>query len=57
MGRVKDFYHEEICARANDEPWGPEPDDLEMLEIDYERARQRLEDYRNKQEQRHERAR
>jgi len=25
-GRVKDYFHDEICARANDEPWGPEPD-------------------------------
>lgn len=26
IGRVKDHWHEEICANANEEPWGPEPD-------------------------------
>lgn len=41
MGRVKDFYHDEICARASDELEGPEPDELEMLAIDAEQARER----------------
>lgn len=36
MGRVKDFYHDEICNREQD--YGPEPSDLEMLQMDYERA-------------------
>lgn len=40
MGRVKDFYWDQICAAA-DNGYGPEPDDLEMLRIDAEQARQR----------------
>jgi hypothetical protein len=30
MGRVKDHFHEEICSRANEEPWGPEPSQEEI---------------------------
>jgi len=37
MGRVKDHFWDEICAAA-DNGYGPEPDDLEMLKIDAERA-------------------
>jgi hypothetical protein len=44
MGRVKDFYHDEICERANDEPWGQEPDDAEQFyaEIEIEKAKEVL---------------
>lgn len=43
MGAVKQFYHEEICARFDD--YGsPEPDELEMLEIDASQAVKRYED-------------
>lgn len=41
-GRVKDYYHEEICAMESQD--GPEPDDLETLQIDAERARERYEE-------------
>lgn len=40
MGRVKDHFWEEICAAADSEA-GPEPDDLEMLAIDAQQARER----------------
>jgi hypothetical protein len=36
MGRVKDHFHEEICSRANEEPWGPEPADIEQFYADRE---------------------
>lgn len=42
MGRVKDYYWDEICARHDD--YGspePEPDILEMLAADAELAVQR----------------
>lgn len=42
-GRVKDHYWEQICEQANDEPWGPEPDELEMLRADAELATERYE--------------
>lgn len=31
MGRIKDHFHEELCSRANEEPWGPEPADIEQF--------------------------
>lgn len=40
MGRVKDFYWDQINAAA-DNGYGPEPDDLEMLRIDAEQAQYR----------------
>ena len=48
MGRVKDFYHEEICAMGQDDH--PEPSDLEMLQMDYERALGRYLEALKKQE-------
>lgn len=43
MGAVKQFYHDEICARFDD--YGsPEPDELELLEIDARQAVKRYED-------------
>lgn len=41
MGAVKQHFHDEICARFDD--YGsPEPDDLEMLQMDAERALERF---------------
>lgn len=40
MGRVKDYYWDQISA-ATDNSYSPEPDDLEMLRIDAEQARDR----------------
>lgn len=42
MGRVKDHYWDEICARFDD--YGaPEPDELEILEQDARLAAERYE--------------
>ncbi len=41
MGAVKQHFHDEICAMQHND--GPEPDDLEMLAIDAEQARERYE--------------
>lgn len=49
MGRVKDFYWDEICNREQED--GPEPDDLEMLQIDAERAAERLADALKKRQE------
>jgi len=40
MGKVKEYYHDKICAREMD---FPEPDDLEMLAMDAQRAAERYE--------------
>lgn len=47
MGKVKDHYWEEICAMAGHDE--PEPDELEMLEIDAQRAVERYEEAKKKQ--------
>lgn len=54
MGKLKDHFHEEICARAQNEPPEPDmPDDIEMLAIDAERATGRLlEALKKREEQR-----
>lgn len=38
MGRVKDYYHEEICARASEENDGPS--ELDMLQAHKEATNQ-----------------
>lgn len=44
MGRVKEHFHDEICDRANDEPWDQEPPDAEEFyrEIELENAKEVL---------------
>jgi len=42
MGRVKDYFWDSICAAEPENDC--EPDDLEMLQIDAERAQQRYEE-------------
>lgn len=50
MGKLKNYYHEELCEGAN-EP-GPDPTDLELLKADaelaWDRYQRALKDHREK---------